>query len=303
MKKLTLLLSVLILSARLLAQIPNAGFETLNADGTIRNWGSTYLFSVAIDTDGHSTGDSVVFDHHYFYSPTTDARTGSYALLISNAMNYTTGECISGRAAADTDSVFTAYGALDFVPVSETPASFSFYYKFLPLNNDTGIARMIVYDSVMNELGTTEIFITGTHSSYTYATAPVNISAPGTGAFVSVYFANSTGGHPATFGTRLLIDDIGALPTSVGNLSATEVKLVCFPSPAAANICLYLQGNDQSIQADVAVMDATGRRIYANNLLFDKNAPVMLDTHQYPAGTYLINIRTLSGIYTTRFVK
>lgn len=304
MKKLTLLLSALfMLSVRLIAQVLNPGFELSNSDGSISNWGATYLFSVTIDSNGISHEDSIVFDHGYFYSLTTNAHSGSKALEITNAYNYTGSQCIVGMAGADEDSIFSAYGTFDFVPTTVAPSTFSFYYKYFPLNNDSGVARLTVYDSFMNETGAAEIVLTGTHSSYTFASAPVVMTAAGNVGFISVTFKNSTGGHPATFGTRMLIDDIGAIPTSVGSLYEQGNSAICFPSPALGNINVSLEDNNQLTPAELKITDIAGRTLYYGNTTFDKETPVSIDVSNYPAGQYVITIYTEKTVYTTRFIK
>jgi hypothetical protein len=259
------------------------------------------MFPVSIDTDGSSTMDSLVFNH-YFYFSTTDAHSGSRALEISNAYNYTRSECITGAAGADTDSVFTAYGSLDFLPATVAPGTFNFYYKYLPLNNDSAIARMVVYDSFMSELGKAELILSGTHAAYTLATAPVVMSAAGNVGFISVFFSNSTNGHPPTFGTRLVIDDINLLPAGIGDASAGAQQLLCYPSANGEAQLIALTHNTQSITAHLCLCDINGRQLMQRSVTLNGTEPVSIDVNNYPSGIYMVKLVGTTGVYTTKFI-
>ncbi|PQJ12542.1 hypothetical protein CJD36_002000 [Flavipsychrobacter stenotrophus] len=301
--RLNLLALVLTISTSLWAQVPNPGFEQLNIDGTTRNWGNIYLFSGVADTYGNFHMDSVVYTNTYFYTPTSDAHSGTRALEIGNGYNYTTGQCIVGAVGADTDSVFMAYGGFDFIPATVAPATFSFYYKYLPLNNDTGVARLVVYDSFMTALGMAEIFLSDTHSTYTLASTPVVMTAAGNVGFISVAFSTSTFGHPATFGTRLLIDDVGASTTGVADISNADHKLICYPTVAGSQLNVGIDGLTHNTNAAMKIMDISGRTLRTENLEFAAGMATPVNVESLSAGTYVISETIATGNYIARFIK
>jgi hypothetical protein len=88
--------------------IQNGSFESLNSDGTLRNWGNVYLMSVWIDSSGVSHSDSIVYDGP-FYAPTNDAFHGNTALELRNAWNFTSNIGIAGAVGLDDDSVFSSF--------------------------------------------------------------------------------------------------------------------------------------------------------------------------------------------------
>lgn len=287
---------------RTAAQVPNSGFEQLNADNSVSNWGNTYLFATIIDSDGTSHSDSIVFNH-FFYFSTTDAHTGSRALEIDNAYNYTEGNCIIGAAGVSTDSIFMAFGSISYVPVTVAPTNFSFYYKYLPLNNDSAMCRLIVYDSFYGELGRAEMYMSGTVSSYTYANAPVVMSAAGTPAFMSVNFYCATNLHPATFGTRLLIDDVGMGTTAINDPKDATINLTCYPTVATGTINILVGGLLHTQDAELAIYDISGRCMLQKKVNIAPDTPVSLAVDNYPAGSYLVALATDAGRYRARFVK
>jgi hypothetical protein len=101
------------------AQIPNSGFEQLNADGTVRNWGGVYLLPMYIDSSGNSFVDSIVFDN-YFYFHTNDAHWGNSAIEMRNAWDYTTNQGMAGGVSADTDTVYSAWGSFETFPITNS---------------------------------------------------------------------------------------------------------------------------------------------------------------------------------------
>lgn len=297
MKKLSTLhclLFALTLSAK--AQVPNNGFENLNADGTLSNWGNVYLFPITIDTNGVSTSDSIVFDN-YFYAPTTDAHSGSLAMEMRNAYNYTTGHGISGSVTADTDIVYSAWGGFETVPISIQPTNFGFYYKYHPMGGDSAIAQIIVFDDMGYEIGQGRVIISETVSNYTYVNVPITYTSSGA---IASYFLNFNsfysadyGSHYATYGTRFLIDDI-TLSTVTGINEVSKNEFNIYPNPASSiiNIADIPKGN-----FDIELMTSAGQSLIRGN---NKN---ILDVSNLTKGMYFIKLKDETGNHTKCFIK
>lgn len=297
MKKLPALLFLIlvqILSGK--AQVPNNGFENLNADGTLSNWGNVYLLPISIDTNGVSISDSIVFDN-YFYAPTTDAHSGSFAMEIRNAYNYTTGQGISGSVTADTDTVYSAWGGFETIPISTLPVNFEFYYKYFPAGGDSAIAQMIVYDDMGYEIGQGRIIINGTVSNYTYVNVPITYSASGVIAsyylnFNSFYSADY-GSHFATYGTRFLIDDISmSTVTGIGEVSQHHFNI--YPNPASSIITI---NNMPVINSEIEVMNSLGKCVIR---VSNKNA---VDISSLTNGIYILKLKDDTDTYVHKFIK
>jgi len=111
--KLLLLITFAFSTFKVQAQIiPNNSFEILNPDNTLSNWGNVYITSVWLDSLGNSFTDSVVIDNQY-YAPTSDAHSGSTALELRNAWNFTTGTGIAGAVASDVGFSFQFMGVIE----------------------------------------------------------------------------------------------------------------------------------------------------------------------------------------------
>ncbi len=227
------------------AQIPNSGFELLNTTGNLSNWGKTLLLSVVIDTTGNSHSDSIVFDRQLYFA-TTDAHSGSRAMEMRNAHNYTTGKGYAGGASlSENDSVYNGFST-NLVSTQVQPTGLNFYYKYFPVNGDSAIAQISVYDDSGNPIGEGSLIISGTISNYTLVNIPVAYTTPGTAAFISIsfstFYSEDGGISQPSFGTRLLVDDLSLTTTTgTGGLTNSRTLTTIYPNPVT-NL-LHIQTN------------------------------------------------------------
>lgn len=250
MKKIFTIAILALLSNIANAQIQtiyNNNFEQLNANGTISHWGNIYLIPMWIDSNGNAFADSIVYDNQY-YAPTTDAYSGTHALELRNAWNFTTNTGIPGAVGNDEDTVFSAWGLFNPVPTYGTlftpfsPINFGFYYKYFPVNGDSAFIQIALFDSSSNQIGEGTAIITGTQSNYTQIITPVNYSMLGFVASysftISNFYSVAPGSHSASFGTRLLVDAIGFNYAAVSGITSINnndaIKL--YPNPASEQL-------------------------------------------------------------------
>ena len=287
------------------AQVPNSNFNLLNSDGTLANWGNVYLFQAWLDTNGVMHGDSIVFDGP-LYAATSDAYSGSHALELHNAWNYTSNTGIAGAVASDEDSVFSSWGILNLVPTNATafnpfaPINFGFHYKYFPVNGDTAYALFTLYDSLGNSTGECEILLSDSTQTYTEIYAPVVYTSNALAAYYSLRFSNfytaSPGYKQPSLGTRLLIDQIGFnLVTSIDQPSAiAQNKIQLVPNPAGNQLRIQLASNE-----------AVGTRVLS--LLGTELIPLqnsnILDLQNLNTGIYLLEVTTNDTKQVLRFVK
>jgi hypothetical protein len=138
-KNLCLCVSLCLLASSGFAQIPNPSFEEINANGSLRNWGNIYLQSVWFDTTGEMQGDSIIYDNAY-YSATSDAHNG-------NSQNTGT----AGAIIADLDSVYSAWGSFETIPVQDYPSAlvkFSNFYTEAPGVRQPSLGSSFIVDDV-----------------------------------------------------------------------------------------------------------------------------------------------------------
>ncbi len=284
----TLFCSMLLLKASAQISIPNPSFDQFNTDGTIRNWGNVYIFSVGIDSSGNQTGDSIYLDFNYYF-PTQDAHSGEYAIELRNSYNYTTQRGKAGEIIADLDSVYTAWGSFETIPVAQQPREFSFYYQYYPVNGDSGLAEVIVYDSLMEEIGRSTNILTALQSTYTYQSDVIDFSLDLDAAFVLIKFSTFYTAAPeirtASLGTRLVIDDV-ALSTSTGFnlLNADKNQVQVYPNPTTG--LLYIHSKELT-PSKVNVYNQMGQLVLSETITANLNA---ISTTSFAKGIYTLSV-------------
>ncbi len=237
----------LFISNSTFAQVPNGNFESLNHDGTLQGWGNVYIMSVVIDTGGVVIQDSIVYDGP-FYTKTTDAHSGNYAMEMCNAMNYTTGMGIAGSVSADTDSVYSAWGSLQFIELTQQPTSLDFYYKYTSVNGDSGLAQLHTYNAMGDEIGNAISILLAT-TTYTYTSVPLTSISPDPIAYYSLNFSTKVSyADSATLpalGSRLIIDDVTLGGVNGIKSPVFQNQFSIFPNPSHDQISIRSNVNQE----------------------------------------------------------
>lgn len=301
MKKITTLLFICLAFNRFNSNaqtILNPDFELVNSDGSMQYWGNVYLFPVWIDSAGISHTDSILFDGPYLYAPTNDAYTGSHALELTNAWNFTTNTGIAGAVGLDDDTVFTSWGAGTLIPTNATsfnpfaPINFGFHYKFYPVNGDSAFARIALWDSLGNQIAEGNMIITDPENNYTGRYELINYSSAGFAAYYSFFISNFYTADPGVrqpgFGTRLTVDNIGfdfASSTGAGSI-IPESEMNVYPNPAHGLVSLNFSRNEK--EGKVTVSNVLGEIIYEVSIL--KETKIELNLNNFSAGIYFIQI-------------
>ena len=288
MKKLSLILALLVTGFSSMAQIPNGDFETLNSDGTLRNWGNVYIWMITIDSLGNSTVDSMAWDSEYYYEPTTDAHSGNYAMMLSNAWDYTANVGFSGSASVDTDTMYMAWGSLEFVPFNQSPTSIDFYYKYTSVNGDSGAMNLALYDTMGNVVGTAQFIFPATVSNYTYVSVPVNYIASDPVVYYSLNYTTkfSTADYPndPSLGSRLYIDDVSFGGLSGINHVAEKAPIELAPNPTSGMVML---NSNYTYQSTLQVLSPVGQLVYSTTVFPGKNH---IDLSDLPKGVYVLRV-------------
>jgi hypothetical protein len=297
MKKLFFLLFALGAAAVARAQAPlaeslNLDFEEVNSDGSPRHWGNVYIFV---------WGDSVVYDRQLIAS-SPGAHSGARALELRNAYNVTANRGIAGSATVDADSVFTAWGSFELVPITTAPTDLTFWYRYAPVGGDTASARVAIYDSSGYEIGAAQLLITAPAPTYTRAQVPIVYTSPGRGAFMNLnfstfYTAETTGQRQPALCTWLQIDDV-ALGVPLATPRLTEVVSVqMFPNPATDVLHIRAASGAPAL-TQLDLFDARGQRVCT---VLD---PQQVSLTGLAPGVYFAHLRTSAGtVVTRRIVK
>jgi hypothetical protein len=309
MKKILILLTILCINAKMsqAQHVFNPGFENLNSDNTLQNWGNVYLTSVWIDSLGNNHSDSIISDGP-FYAPVNDPYSGSHALELRNAFDFTTGHAISGAVGIDDDSIFSGYSSFNTVPTYATPFNsfapfnFGFYYMFEQVNGDTAFAEIMLFDSSGNQVGGGLLLITDTTSSYTLINAPINYYSSDLVAFYSfrigTFYSIEPGSHEPSLGTRLKVDNIGFNYVSayVSDFNGPGAKMI-YPNPASdfVNVDISVKNNSA-----YKIYSSTGQIIKSGKLKYESKEISISDLQD---GLYFIECETGNDYFCQPFVK
>ncbi len=269
------------------AQIPNGDFETVLSDGTLSNWGNITLFAVIIDSSGNVLVDSIVFDGP-FCGATTDAYSGNYALEMRNAYDYTAGHGISGWASVDEDTVYTAWGSLEYIYSSIQPQNFNFHYKYHSVNGDSGFAKIVFHDYQMNEIGQAVKYFSGSNAAYSYASIPISYSGSNQvfaySLHFNTYFSAADNPTACNFGTRLIIDEITLTGSTNINDFSTAADLVVYPNPCTDYVLVKSNGiSEYSIYDIEGKLIQKGKASNDSKIILEKNLP---------AGIYSLQVQS-----------
>lgn len=293
-------LTLTLLSAALLAnaQITNGGFEDLNSNAMPQYWqGDIHLLVITIDSNGVQHMDSIVYDGGTDYALSTDAHSGQYAMELRNGYNYTQESALIGRVHANSDTTNYQGFPMVSVPIAQRPLSIAFWAKYAPLADDSAEVTVNVLDEAENTIGTGLLAFGGAIPQYTAFEVPIVYTSEDVAAFIQLTFANATYGGTASLGTRLLIDDVSmtVAPDGVGEQALSAPLLNIFPVPADAH-CTVRPADGSKVLA-VSVLGADGRVISSPVLMGD-----VLDTGSLSAGSYLLSVRTTTGVSKVRLV-
>ena len=307
-KTITLFFIAFSLKAILLQAQPitNSGFEQLNSDSSLSYWGNVYIFSVWFDSLGVSHTDSIVYDGP-FYAPTYDSHSGSHALELRNAWNFTTNTGIVGAAGLDNDTVFSSWGASNMIPTNATPGnpfeplSFSFYHKYFPVNGDSAFAEVTLWDINGNPIAEGILVITDANSAYTYSTVNLNYYTPGSADYFSIvirnFYTEIPGYRQPSLGTRLIVDDLEFNFAAVGtNTVQTEKQIAVFPNPVSDKINIHLNSEKNS---SYKIYNGTGKLILQGSLFENKS---VVSLNNFDEGIYFIEIINGKEILTEKFM-
>lgn len=288
------------------SQVTNGDFETIKPNFLPSNWGMNFLQQFAFDpVTGESTGDQIQFTWcvpSMVYA-SFEPKSGQYAMEISNAYNWTQEKVIPGMATIFADAEQDSPGWNPGVPVDPSTAviMLGFDYKFLPAGNDVAEATLQVVDADGNELGKTSLPISGTHNVYEYVYSPINITQPGTPAFMYISFNMAKEGSQPTFGTRLIVDNVIINFSSLIVDENSNKSAKVYPTLVESVLNIVPNGFDNTVS--YKIINSEGRVIKQNTVTQDSTYEYTMEVSDLNAGIYFLNIQDATHNSTKKFIK
>lgn len=283
------------------AQIPNSGFENLEIDGTMSNW---MHYPVSLIT----IGDSIVCDNFYSCYDTSDAHQGLRALVINNVWDYTANIVLPAKVNVfDTMPVFL--GSPSFISTQNALSQFSqlldfsFYYKYLPANGDSAYAQITLTDSLGNVMGNGIFIITDSTNSYTLTNVPIIYTLPGIPDFYNITFSTfyeaAPGAHPASYNTRLFIDDVAFNNTSAisSKQNTKNEVLKIYPNPVSTKLTIK---SPVSVGSQFTIYNLHGEAVIHGSIPTTQSS---IDLETLTEGFYTIELTTSDKNIRSLFIK
>jgi hypothetical protein len=279
------------------AQILNPGFELLNVDSTIQNWGLAGAISITI-------GDSIISDGAAFrYS--TNAHSGNYALEMRNSYNYTQNTpYFWGTATANVIDTTIYQGFSIDVPINIHPNSLDFFYKLTqnPFVDSTQ-CMVRVLNSNHEIIANGKTIVWDIDANYkiksvaiNYLTSSLEYLNDSTPAFIQVHFNNKPNiitNASGNIGQRVLIDDvsINSNPLSIQSVDVNYSTTI-FPNPVQN--FLNIHGNDI---INIEVINIFGQ------IVLKSSVTTILNLQAIPNGIYFLRIKHKQGIEIVKINK
>ena len=289
------------------SQVVNGNFENVKPNFLPSNWGMNFFLPVIIDSDsGQVTQDIIQYTWCFpsMVYATTESKNGQYAMEVSNAYNVTQDKVVPGMATifANPEEDFPGWNPGVPVDPSSTVILLGFDYKFLPIGNDIAEATLQVFDDQGNEIGNTSLDISGTHSTYEYVYAPINVIQAGSPAFMYISFNMAKEGSTPTFGTRLLVDNVivnfSSLIISENPLNGLKI----YPTLADNELNIIPNGfSEDSIS--YKIINTEGKIVKQNDVTQSTDYVYTMDVSALSSGIYFLNISNKSKNITKKFVK
>lgn len=227
---------------------------------------------------------------------TSDAHSGSFAARAS--VVDLSGSMISPFLSAENPNG-TGF------PIQIAYTTFQCWYKADLAGSDAFIVTVVMYNDSAQAIGSADIAITTSTSSYTLLTLPIDYPSGTNVASCIIQFiaADVTGMQTAHLGTTFMVDDVELTGINSILTSAVHPSISVFPNPCKNEITIKSDFLSHS-KMRVNLLNQNGELVYQENVTeFGKL------THQFPialpvlpGGIYFIKLETEDFLYTKRIV-
>ena len=304
MKKIYLLM--LFAFTAIQAQIPNSDFEQAMGYGleNVAAWGQPFTFAVVVTENGENISDEITWGEQslgMFCVSVAEPHSGERAMLIRNAYNVTQGVVIPGNVSLFNTAISqSATGWNGGIPLeADADIQFlSFWYQFAPLGNDVAEAKLELFNSNSEMIGTAKIQISEATNAYNYASIPLTVTGVGNPAFITIQFSMAAEGSVPVFGSTLLVDDLRVNPSQLSDAAFGQTGFSIYPT--VANTEINVQKNGAAGNYNFKIVNIEGKTISENKLELQSGIPVKIDVSSLSSGFYILKS---DGGFATKFIK
>lgn len=303
---LTKTLILFLINLSVAQQIPNSGFEETfiwesNNELEPLNWIPVTYFGI-VNQDCIFTLASKIIK---------ESNNGMYAIEMKNEVMPV---CSMGNMWPNgfTTATFDAFVPDGIaLPYTERPEFLHFYHKFMPVGQDTAIAKISLFTwdeengSLETLVASSSYYINTPSNVYTEITVPIEYYTNDTPEYIQVIFSSnahqvdfpddaSIHGVTGNIGTTLIVDDISL---SGGNLAIEEVdslSIIIYPNPTKNTINI----NTNTIINAIKIYDVLGKLV-----LEQQNNLQVINVSKLSSGLLFVKLETEQGVLVKKLIK
>jgi len=285
MKKFFTLISILSVSVNcLLAQTPNAGFES---------WTHTTAITGSYDNpDNWNTANSqTAITGVLSCVKATSAHTGSFAIeLITKQIPAPFSQLVPGFATTGTLPTSITGPITGGIAYTLRPDSITGWYKYTPQGGENGFIQFLLFGSAANNADTiakagfaTPTTAVGTYTRFAVALTYTTTTTPVVNSMWLLSSSNNDG-LASSVGSMLFVDDLNLVFNPTGIAEQEKPEFTISPNPAVDHVVIK---NILGTKALFVLYDVTGRKVSEEKII---NATTVVNVNTLPNGLYSYSV-------------
>lgn len=252
--------------------IPDPGFE---------GWATQ---SVEVPDSWYTLNEQLVSLNLENVNKTTDANSGSFAVVLTTVEDPIYGDTIGGVLSLG-DIFMSGGNPFTPVPYNASPTTFTCSYKYAPSGMD-GAAITIDFLSNGASVGSAFVPMNNT-ATWTPLSIPINLSVQPD----SIVFVVFSGSNP---GSVLKLDDIALSGGNVGLAEFETMDVSIYPNPATTSVMIKAEG-----AYSYAIVDVAGTIVKNGQMI---SGATQVATSDLSSGTYLVKISNSTTTETHKLI-
>jgi len=292
MKKIFTLISILSISiVSLMAQTPNAGFESWTSH-------SSLLGSYDTPDSWNCPNSQTAIVGVYSCLKGAPGHTGSYAIeLITKNIGSPINQLVPGFATTGTIPSSITGSISGGIPYTLRPDSITGWYKYTPQGGEKGFVEFILFGSTTDLKDTIAVgdFSTPstTVSAYTrFSAAMVYRSANAVANSMWLIGSSSDDGLTASIGSTIYVDDLNLVFIQSGIAEQKAPEFTISPNPAVDHIIIK---NELKLNSIFCLYDITGHKLAEEKI---GNTSTIINVNTFSEGLYIYNIIDENNVVT-----
>lgn len=183
-------------------------------------------------------------------------------------------------------------------PVSVDYTTLQCWYKVNLVGGDELIVTVVMYDDSANAIGSADIAITASTSTFTLLSLPINypVSTNVSSCIIQFIASDSTGSGAAHLGTSFIVDDVELTGINSSGQENRNIFLNAYPIPAKD--FLFVETDLlQDGPVLISILDCMGKVVVQEEIQVSKNVheKVRINLPEMSAGLYFLQLN--QGIF------